>query len=100
MTEEIQYIKRNNKYKKTQEVLVRLLFFKKQTISLTERKKERKKEVSRPLAPDLYPGPTAYEVDKVALGQVSSEYFGFPCQFAFHRLLHNYHHHHHLGLVQ
>jgi hypothetical protein len=24
-------------------------------------------------------------VDKVALGQVSSEYFGFPCQFSFHR---------------
>jgi hypothetical protein len=27
----------------------------------------------------------------VALGQVFSEYFGFPCQFAFHRLLHNHH---------
>jgi hypothetical protein len=26
-------------------------------------------------------------VDKVALGQVVSEYFGFPCQFSFHRLL-------------
>jgi hypothetical protein len=26
-------------------------------------------------------------VDKVALGQVFSEYFGFPCQFLFHRLL-------------
>jgi hypothetical protein len=26
----------------------------------------------------------------VALGQVFSEYFGFPCQFAFHRLLHNH----------
>jgi hypothetical protein len=24
----------------------------------------------------------------VALGQVFSEYFGFPCQFSFHRLLH------------
>jgi hypothetical protein len=33
-----------------------------------------------------------FVVDKVALGQVSSEYFGFPCQFAFHRLLHNHHH--------
>jgi hypothetical protein len=28
----------------------------------------------------------------VALGQVFSEYFGFPCQFAFRRLLHNHHH--------
>jgi hypothetical protein len=26
-------------------------------------------------------------VDKVALAQVFSEYFGFPCQFSFHRLL-------------
>jgi hypothetical protein len=25
--------------------------------------------------------------DKVALGQISSEYFGFPCQFGFLRLL-------------
>jgi hypothetical protein len=31
-------------------------------------------------------------MDKVALGQVSSEYFGFPCQFSFHRLLHIHHH--------
>jgi hypothetical protein len=30
-------------------------------------------------------------VDKVALGQVFSEYFGFPCQLSFHRLLHNHH---------
>jgi hypothetical protein len=29
-------------------------------------------------------------VDKVALGQVSSECFGFPCQFSFHRLLHTH----------
>jgi hypothetical protein len=29
-----------------------------------------------------------FVVDKVALGQVFSEYFGFPCQFSFHRLLH------------
>jgi hypothetical protein len=26
-------------------------------------------------------------VDKVALGQVFSEYLGFPCQFSFHQLL-------------
>jgi hypothetical protein len=25
-----------------------------------------------------------FVVDKVALRQVSSEYFGFPCQFSFH----------------
>jgi hypothetical protein len=28
----------------------------------------------------------------VALGQVFSEYFGFPCQFSFHRQLHINHH--------
>jgi hypothetical protein len=33
-----------------------------------------------------------FVVDKVALGQVFSEYFGFPYQFAFHRLLHVHHH--------
>jgi hypothetical protein len=27
----------------------------------------------------------------VALGQVFSEYFGFPCQSSFHQLLHNHH---------
>jgi hypothetical protein len=27
----------------------------------------------------------------VALGQVFSEYFGFLCQFPFHRLLHTHH---------
>jgi hypothetical protein len=31
-------------------------------------------------------------VNTVALGQVFSEYFGFPCQFSFHRLLHIHHH--------
>jgi hypothetical protein len=29
-------------------------------------------------------------MDKVALGQVVSEYFGFPWQFSFHRLLHTH----------
>jgi hypothetical protein len=33
-----------------------------------------------------------FVVDKVALGQVFSEYFGFPCQFSFHRLLHTHRH--------
>jgi hypothetical protein len=27
----------------------------------------------------------------VALGQVFSEYFGFPCQYSFHRLLDTHH---------
>jgi hypothetical protein len=38
-------------------------------------------------------------VDKVALGQVSSEYFGFPCHSSFHNfstITITYH----LGLVQ
>jgi hypothetical protein len=29
-----------------------------------------------------------FVVDNVALGQVFSEYYGFSCQFSFHRLLH------------
>jgi hypothetical protein len=31
-------------------------------------------------------------VEKVTLGQVFSEYFGFPCQSSFHQLLHNHPH--------
>jgi hypothetical protein len=27
-------------------------------------------------------------VDEVTLGQVFSKYFGFPCQYSFHKLLH------------
>jgi hypothetical protein len=38
-----------------------------------------------------------FVVDKVALGQISSEYFGFPCPFSFHQMLHT---HYHPGLVQ
>jgi hypothetical protein len=37
---------------------------------------------------DPWSGSVGFVVDKVALGQVSSEYFGFACQFSFHRLLH------------
>jgi hypothetical protein len=37
-------------------------------------------------------GHVGFVVNKVALGQVFSEYFGFPCQFSFHRLLHIHHH--------
>jgi hypothetical protein len=33
-----------------------------------------------------------FVVDKVALGQVFSEYFGFPSQSSFHQFLHNHHH--------
>jgi hypothetical protein len=33
-----------------------------------------------------------FVVDKVVLGQVFSEYFGFPCQSSFHQLLHDHHH--------
>jgi hypothetical protein len=32
-----------------------------------------------------------FVVDKVALRHISSEYFGFLCQFSFYRLLHAYH---------
>jgi hypothetical protein len=31
-----------------------------------------------------------FVVDKVALGQEVSEYFGFPCQSSFHKFLHNH----------
>jgi hypothetical protein len=36
-------------------------------------------------------GNVGFVVDKVALGQVFSEYFGFSRQFTFHRLLHTHH---------
>jgi hypothetical protein len=36
-------------------------------------------------------GHVEFVVDKVAVGQVFSEYFGFPCQLTFHRLLHIHH---------
>jgi hypothetical protein len=44
--------------------------------------------------PPRRPGfdPVGSVLDKVALGQIFSEYFGFPCQFSFHRLLHTHHH--------
>jgi hypothetical protein len=32
-----------------------------------------------------------FVVDSVALGQVSSQYLGFLCQFSFRRLLHIHH---------
>jgi hypothetical protein len=33
-----------------------------------------------------------FVVDEVALGQVFSEYFGFPCQSSFHQILHRHNH--------
>jgi hypothetical protein len=47
-----------------------------------------------PRRPGFEPGSghVGFVVDKVALGQVFSEYFGFPCQSSFHQLLHNHPH--------
>jgi hypothetical protein len=36
-------------------------------------------------------GHVGFLVDIIALEQVFYEYFGFPCQFSFHRLLHTHH---------
>jgi hypothetical protein len=47
-----------------------------------------------PQRPGFKPGSShvGFVVDKVALGQVFSEYFfGFPCQSLFHQFLHNHH---------
>jgi hypothetical protein len=41
-----------------------------------------------------------FVVNKVALGQVFSEYFGFPCQSLFHQLLQKIILIYHLGLLQ
>jgi hypothetical protein len=50
---------------------------------------------------DRRSGHVVFVVDKVALLQISSKYFSFPCQASFHQLLHTDHHHHlHPGLVQ
>jgi hypothetical protein len=47
-----------------------------------------------PRRPWFEPGSdhVGFVVDKVALGQVFSEYFGFPYQSLFHQLLHNHPH--------
>jgi hypothetical protein len=37
-------------------------------------------------------GQVGFVVDKVALGQVFSAYFGFPCQSSFHQILHHHNH--------
>jgi hypothetical protein len=46
-----------------------------------------------PRRPKFEPGSenVGFVVDKVALGQVFSQYFGFPYQFSFHRPLHIHH---------
>jgi hypothetical protein len=33
-----------------------------------------------------------FVVDKVALGQIFSEYFDFPCQYSFHQILYLHNH--------
>jgi hypothetical protein len=33
-----------------------------------------------------------FVVDKVALGQDFSEYFGFPCQYSFNQILYPHNH--------
>jgi hypothetical protein len=42
-------------------------------------------------------GQVGFLVDKVALGQIFSEYFDFPCQSSFNQILHP---HNHPGQVQ
>jgi hypothetical protein len=52
-----------------------------------------------PRRPGFEPGSgqVGFVVDKVALGQNFSEYFGFPYQFLYHQILHP---HNHPGQVQ
>jgi hypothetical protein len=40
---------------------------------------------------ELRSGNVGFVLDKVTLGQVFSEYFGFPCQSSFHEILHHNH---------
>jgi hypothetical protein len=47
--------------------------------------------VSHRGGPGSRSGHVGFVVYKVALRQVFSEYFGFPCQFSFRRLLHTHH---------
>jgi hypothetical protein len=50
--------------------------------------------IKEPRRPGFDPGSgqVGFVVDKVALGQVFSEYLGCPCQSSFHQLLHNHPH--------
>jgi hypothetical protein len=45
-----------------------------------------------PRQPRFEPRSGGICVGQVALGQVFSEYFSFPCQFSSHQLLHTHHH--------
>jgi hypothetical protein len=40
--------------------------------------------------PPLRCSQVGFVMDKVALGQVFPEYFGFPCQSSFHQVLHKH----------
>jgi hypothetical protein len=47
-----------------------------------------------PWRPGFDPGSdqVGFVVDKVALERLFSEYFGFPCKFSFHQILHHHNH--------
>jgi hypothetical protein len=47
-----------------------------------------------PQQPGFKPGSrhVGFVVDKVALGQIFSEYFSFPCHSSFYQFIHNHHH--------
>jgi hypothetical protein len=76
---------------------------KKEETKKKERRKEKRKKEGRAIAqavsrwlptarPGFEPGSVYVGfVDKVTLGQVFYECFGFPFQFSFRRLLHNHH---------
>jgi hypothetical protein len=51
-----------------------------------------------PQRPGFAPGSSqvGFSVDKMAIGQIFSEYYGFLCQSSFHQILH----HSHTGQVQ
>jgi hypothetical protein len=57
-------------------------------------KRRRKDGRDMPPRPGFEPrsGHMVFVVDKVEIGQVFSEYFSFPCQLSFHRLLHIHRH--------
>jgi hypothetical protein len=48
----------------------------------------------RTAAPGFYlgSGQMGFVVDKVVLGRIFSEYFGFPYQSSFHQILHHHNH--------
>jgi hypothetical protein len=77
--------------------------------TITGRSKTNTTQISRAIAQEVSrwlptaaagfapgPGQVGFVVDKLTLGQVFSEYFGFPCQSLFHQILH----YNHPGQVQ